>query len=99
ATVGLDAQAIAVAVGFGSVWALDTGSTLYGISPRKPSVTNRIQLGATAAYNIWIGAGAVWVADDQGAAILRVSPSSGRVVARVPVGDGTAGKGFRGAAG
>src|SRR6476619_4534997 len=48
ATVGLDGQVIAVAVGFGSVWALDTGSTLYRINPRKASVTNRIQLGATA---------------------------------------------------
>ena len=78
ATLGLDGQVTAVAVGFGSVWALDTGSTLYRIDPHKARVTKRIQLGATAAYNIWIGAGAVWVADDQGAAILRVSPSSGQ---------------------
>jgi len=96
ATVGLDGQVIAVAVGFGSVWALDTASTLYRINPRKASVTNRIQLGATAAYNIWIGAGAVWVADDQGAAILRVSPSSDKVVARISVGDGPADMVFRG---
>jgi glutamine cyclotransferase len=96
ATVGLDGQVIAVAVGFGSVWALDTASTLYRINPRKASVTKRIPVGATAAYNIWIGAGAVWVADDQGAAILRVSPSSDKVVARISVGDGPADMVFRG---
>ena len=96
ATVGLDGQVTAVAVGFGSVWALDTGSTLYRIDPHKARVTKRIQLGATAAYNIWIGAGAVWVADDQGAAIVRVSPSSDKVVARISVGDGPADMVFRG---
>ena len=58
---------IAVAVGLGSVWALDSGSTLYRIDPGRARVTKRIQLGASAAYNIWIGAGAVWIADDQGA--------------------------------
>ena len=96
ATVGLDGQVTAVAVGLGSVWALDTGSTLYRINPHKARVTKRIQLGATAAYNIWVGAGAVWVADDQGAAIVRVSPSSDKVVARIPVGDGPADMVFRG---
>ena len=96
ATIGLDGPVIAVAVGLGSVWALDTGSTLYRIDPHKARVTKRIQLGTTAAYNIWIGARAVWVADDQGAAIVRVSPSSDKVVARIPVGDGPADMFFRG---
>ena len=95
ATVGLDGQVTAVAVGFGSVWALDTGSTLYRIDPHKARVTKRIQLATRAAYNIWIGAGAVWVADDQGAAIVRVSPSSDKVVARISVGDGPADMVFR----
>jgi len=97
ATVGLDGEVIAVAVGLGSVWALDAGSTLYRIDPARARVTKRIQLGAAAAYNVWIGAGAVWVADDQGAAIMRVSPSTNRVVARIAVGDGPADMVFRGA--
>jgi streptogramin lyase len=95
ATVTVDGQVIAVTVGLGSVWALDSGSTLYRIDPRRARVTKRIQVGAAAAYNVWIGAGSVWVADDQGAAVLRVSPSSGKVV-RVPVGDGPADMVFRG---
>ena len=49
ATIGLGGQVTAVAVGFGSVWALDTGSTLYRIDPHRARVTKRIQLGATAA--------------------------------------------------
>ena len=97
ATVPLEGEVIAVAVGLSSVWALDAGSTLYRLDPANGRVVKRVQLGATAAYNIWIGGGAVWVADDQGAAILRVSPSSNKVVARIPVGDGPADMVFRGA--
>jgi hypothetical protein len=96
ATVPLPGEVIAVAVGLGSVWALDTGSTLYRLDPTSGRVVKRIPLGAAAAYNVWIGGGGVWVADDQGAAVIRVSPSSNRVVARVPVGDGPADMVFRG---
>jgi hypothetical protein len=95
ASVSLDGQVIAVATGFGSVWALDSGSTLYRIATKSARITKRIQVGAAAAYNVWIGAGSVWVADDQGAAVLRVSPSSGKL-ARIPVGDGPADMVFRG---
>ena len=90
ANVQLDGQVIAVAVGLGSVWALDTGSTLYRLDPRTARVTRRIPLDATAAYNIWIGDGTVWVADDQGARVLRISPRTNKIVARIPVGDGPA---------
>ena len=90
-------QVIAVAVGLrlgvGARHGLDA---LPHRSTRTARVTKRIQLGASAAYNIWIGAGAVWVADDQGAASLRVSPSTNKVVARIPVGDGPADMVFRG---
>jgi hypothetical protein len=52
-SVRLAGAAIAVASGYGSVWALGVG--------------------ATAPYNIWIGGGSVWVADDQGAAVIRIA--------------------------
>lgn len=97
ATVPLEGEVIAVAVGLGSVWALDTASTLSRLDPASGRIVKRIQLGATAAYNVWIGGGAVWVADDQGAAVLRVSPSSNKVVGRISVGDGPADMVFRGA--
>jgi streptogramin lyase len=96
ATVALEGEVIAVAIGLGSVWALDTGSTLYRLDPANGRVAKSIQLGTAAAYNVWIGGGAVWIADDQGAAVVRVSPTSNKVVARVPVGDGPADMVFRG---
>jgi hypothetical protein len=95
ATVPLGGKPMAVAVGLGSVWALDT-ATLYRLDARTGRVTGRIAHGATAAYNVWIGAGAVWVADDQGSSILRVSPATNRMVARIAVGDGPADMVFSG---
>jgi hypothetical protein len=88
ATVRLEAPVVAVAVGLGSVWALDTGSTLYRVNPRTARVAKRIRVGATAPYNIWIGGGSVWVADDQGARVVRVSPARNKVTAAISVGDG-----------
>ena len=38
----------------------------------------------------------MWVADDQGAEVLRVSPRSNKVVARMQVGDGPADMAFSG---
>src|SRR4051812_24693653 len=96
AAVALDGPVIAVTAGLGSIWALDSASTLYRVDPARARVIRRIPLGATAAYNIWIGAGSVWVADDQGARVLRISPSRNRVVARIAVGDGPADMVFSG---
>jgi hypothetical protein len=93
ATVRLPGTPIAVVIGYGSLWALD-GSTLYRLEGRAGRVTRRIALGASAPYNVWIGGGSVWVADDQGARVLRVSPSTNRVIARVAVGDGPADMAF-----
>lgn len=96
ASVKIGSPVIAVALGHGSVWALDTGGTLTRISPGTARVTKRIALGVAAPYNIWIGAKSVWVADDQGAAVVRVAASSNRVVARIPVSDGPADMAFAG---
>ena len=90
----LAAPAIAVAAGFSSTWALDSGGTLYRLVNGR--LAKRIATGAAAAYNIWTGGGSVWVAADQGAEVVRVSPASNRVVARVSVGDGPADMAFDG---
>src|SRR5215213_6198825 len=74
----LGTPVIAIASGLGSVWALDSGSELYRIDPASGKVVKRLYLRASAAYNLWIGGGAVWVADDQGAAVIRVKPSTNR---------------------
>ena len=89
-SVRLSSPAIAVGSAYGSVWALDSASTLYRIAPASGKVTRRTSVGARAAYNLWAGGGSMWVADDQGAAVIRIAPSTGKVVATVPVGDGPA---------
>ena len=88
---------IAVAAGYGSIWALDSGSTLTRIAPVTGRVTRRTALPASAAYNIWLGGGSVWVADDQGGQVIRVS-RGGVVSAQVAVGDGPSDMAFAGSA-
>ena len=95
-SVRLRSSAIAVRPGFRSIWALDSGGTLYRLNPKTGKVAKRISLGVAAAYNIWIGGGSVWVADDQGASVVRVSPRTNRVVAHVRAGNGPASMAFAG---
>jgi hypothetical protein len=95
-SVRLRGAAIAVKPGFRSIWALDSGGTLYRLKPKTGKVAKRIALRVAAAYNIWIGGGSVWVADDLGASVVRVSPQTNRVVARIRVGDGPASMAFNG---
>jgi hypothetical protein len=95
-TVRLGSPVIAVTAGFGSVWALEGLGTLVRIAPGSGRVLERIELGAGAAYNVWTGAGSVWVVDDSAGLVLRIAPAAGRVTARIQVGDGPADLVFRG---
>jgi hypothetical protein len=95
-SVRLGAPVIAVATGFGSLWALEGFGTLVRIAPGSGRVVKRIELAAQAPYNIWIGAGSVWVVDDSAGTLLRIAPGPGRVTARIQVGDGPADLVFRG---
>jgi streptogramin lyase len=88
AAVRLRAPAIAVVSGYGSIWALDSASTLYRIKPSTARVTRTSSVGASAPYNVWIGGGSVWVIDDGSGSMVRVSPATGRVVRRLFLGDG-----------
>ena len=97
-SVRLVGPAIAVRSGFGSVWALDSLGTLYRLNAKTAKIVKRISLPVSAAYNIWIGGGSVWVADDQGARVIRVSPQKNKVAARIAAGDGPAGMAFNGGA-
>jgi hypothetical protein len=96
ASVRLGAPAIAVATAYGSVWALDSGGTLHRVRPGTAKVARRIRLPVAAAFNIWVGGGSVWVADDQGERVVRVSPRTNRVVARLRVGNGPSSMAFAG---
>jgi len=95
-SVSLRRPVIAVASGFRSIWALGSDGTLFRLNARTGRVVKRIGLSMAAAYNIWIGGGSVWVADDQGAKVVRVSPQTNKVVAWVSVGDGPASMTFHG---
>jgi hypothetical protein len=95
-SVRLAGPVIAIATGYGSIWALDSSATLYRLNPALAKVVKRVALPATAAYNIWIGGGSVWVADDQGGLVVRVSPVTNKVVARPAVGNGPADMAFNG---
>ena len=96
-SIRLRGPAIAVAAGLGSVWALDSGGTLYRISWTSAKIRKRIALNVAAAYNIWIGGGSVWIAADQGASVVRVSPADQPCrLAHRGVGDGPAGMAFDG---
>jgi len=89
---------IAVTTGFGSVWVLDgsRGGTLTRIDPSTNGFAARIDVGASAPYNVWTGAGSAWVAGDQGADVVRIDPETNAVVAHIPVGDGPADLAFDG---
>src|SRR5262249_12797544 len=86
-SVALSGSPIAVTAGLGAVWALDSGGTLYRID--RGGITKRITVLAAAAYNVWVGGGSLWVADDQGASVRRVSPTTGKSTP-IAVSDGPA---------
>jgi hypothetical protein len=95
-SIRLSGPVIAVRSGLGAVWALDSLGTLYRLNATTAKIAKRIPLAVSAAYNIWTGGGSVWVADDQGARVVRVSPQKNKVVARIAVGDGPASMAFNG---
>ena len=70
------------AFGFGAVWAPNCGqggvSWIYRIDPQDNRVTSR-RPGSTPV----VAAGSLWVVDDEGPAVLRMDPESGRVQARI----------------
>jgi virginiamycin B lyase len=97
-SVPLRAPVIAVAAGFGSIWALDSSATLYRLNARTGRVVKRTTLEVVyAPYNIWIGGGSVWVADDPRGNVVRISPRTNKVLAQIPVGDGPSSIAFDGA--
>ena len=52
--------------------------------------------GAITPYNLWAGAGSLWVVDDATGEVVRIAPASGRVLKLIKVGDGAADMVFAG---
>jgi streptogramin lyase len=86
---------IAVATGFKALWVVTDGSTVLKLDPATGRRRASIDAG-TKLYNVWVGAGSVWVIDDDAGEVVRIDPARGRVTARYRVGDGPASMAFSG---
>jgi streptogramin lyase len=86
---------VAVASGFRALWVVTDGGTVLRLDPatgrRRASIDAGLKL-----YNVWIGAGSVWVVDDAVGEVVRIDPARNRVAARYRVGDGPASIAFSG---
>ena len=88
-TAGADGpRAIAVAVGEGFVWVLDANTaTLVKINPRTRGIVQTTRVGVDRSpLQVAAGAGAAWVANDDGT-LSRIDARTG-ALASVPVGHG-----------
>ena len=94
--VQLGGAVIAVVSGLGAVWTLDSSGTVARLDPRTARVTRRIETGASAPYNLWVGAGSLWSIDDATGDVLRIDAKRRRVTTRIHVGDGPADMVFSG---
>jgi sugar lactone lactonase YvrE len=79
---------IALAAGFGSIWAIDIFfDELLRIDPETNRISDRIPVGGLPT-GIAIGHGSVWVANQLDATVSRVSPVTGRTIATIHVDEG-----------
>jgi sugar lactone lactonase YvrE len=86
---------IAVAAGFGAVWAADDAGAVHRLHRTTGRPVGRIDVGGRL-FNLWVGAGALWTVDDAAGAVVRVDPRTNRVAARIAVGDGPSDLAFSG---
>ena len=79
---------IALAAGFGSIWAIDVFfDELLRIDPDTNRITDRIPVGGLPT-GIAIGHGSVWVANQLDATVSRVSPTTGETIATIDLDKG-----------
>ena len=82
--------ASAMAVGFGSVWAIDPQSqVIRRIDPDTGQPTVDLHAGANPVA-VAVGAGAVWVANAEDNSVSRIDPRTNTVTQAIPVGAGPA---------
>jgi streptogramin lyase len=87
--VGLPGELGALDAGAGLLWAIDCNKGIvYGLDPRRGAVEIRAKLRAGEGLgDIAVSAGSVWVSDWASHAVLRLDPTTGRVIGRIPAGD------------
>jgi YVTN family beta-propeller protein len=75
-----------VAIGFGSVWIVNTADgSVSRIDPAAAKVVATIRVGS-APFGVAAGEGAVWVANQDDDSLSRIDPATNRVARTVPVG-------------
>ena len=74
---------IAVAAGFGSIWAISS-KALYRLDPEGSEAPIEISAGVRPSA-VAVGEGSVWVADEKGDAVVRVDPDSNSADPGIPV--------------
>ncbi len=77
-----------------SVWIATTSGQVLVVEPGRGRIVGAVQtggpLGFTQTVAVWAGMGAVWLADPLAKVVLRVDPSSLRVMASIATGPVTA---------
>jgi DNA-binding SARP family transcriptional activator/DNA-binding beta-propeller fold protein YncE len=77
----------AVSVGYGAAWVVDFRDETVSRVPVDGSEITTVGLGVTPT-GVVAGAGGVWVISAEAGTVIRIEPSTGRVLARVPLAPG-----------
>jgi streptogramin lyase len=87
--VGLPGELGAIAAGGGRLWALDCNKGIvYALDPRRGAVRIRSRVRAAEGLgDIVVSAGSVWVSDWAAHAVLRLDPTTGKVIGRIAAGE------------
>jgi YVTN family beta-propeller protein len=86
--IKLDGPPSAIALGAGSIWALDAmRSTLDRVDPRSPAAVQTIPVGQDPR-GVTVGGGSVWVTNHDDNTVSRISPQTDTVVQATAVGAG-----------
>jgi YVTN family beta-propeller protein len=84
----IDRPMVALAAGYGSVWAVDVfRDLLLEIDPGTNRIAREIPVGALPT-GVAVGFGSVWVANQVDGTVSRVDPVAGQVTATIPLGAG-----------
>ena len=72
-------------MGFGSIWTTSTEGTVWRVDAATGKVRAIVRVGGLP-FGVAVGAGAVWVANDDDGSIARIDPATDRVVATIRTG-------------
>jgi serine/threonine protein kinase/sugar lactone lactonase YvrE len=89
ATLRVPVQKAELAVGAGSLWAVDSeSSAVHRIDPRRNAVTETIQTSGDPLA-LTFAAGALWILNGRDGVVSRLDPGTGKITAVVPLPPGS----------